>query len=417
MLRALAALATAVEVNWSDDRLLRECADTVHAVLGDGCAIRLTGDPAVEAVVSADEPAGAWLAAQGMRQSATFPLAGNNRHVGLLEVTRSADRPPFTAEEVAFGAALAALLGVLIVDRRILAHTTTAVDELRAQAEVVDQISDALITCDSDMRVLSWNAAAERIYGYAQSETVRCDLSALLSTVYLSSDGVPMTPADVAAAVKDAGRWDGELRERHANGDPLVVLSSMSAAAGGDGHLVLVNRDVTAQRHEEHLATHDALTGLPNRRRLNDVLHEAFGRARKARQNLALLFIDLDGFKPINDRYGHAAGDVVLTVTAGRLVSAVRRSDTVGRLGGDEFLVILENVGTDQDIAMVADRIVAMVREPIPVDGDDLTVHPSIGIAAARHPDLDRHTPDRLLAAADHAMYGAKKNGGHPVFA
>jgi diguanylate cyclase (GGDEF)-like protein/PAS domain S-box-containing protein len=434
-----------VDIDWSDDRLLRVTVDEILTILGDHSTVRLTGaggsrgpgasvhpDPvraeldstvvpdAGEAVVSSADPAGAWLVEHGLRQYATFPVIANNRPLGVLAVTRAARRPEFTGEDLAFGAAIAALLGIVVVGRRMVEHTATAFDELRAQAEVVDQISDALITCDEHHSVLSWNAAAENIYGYAPSEAIGCDLSALLNSQYFTPDGVQLQFDEVLAVVNETGRWDGELQERHATGTPLVVLASISAANGSigrHGDLVLVNRDVTAQRREEHLAMHDALTGLPNRRMLNDRLHEVFARACRTGHSMAVLFIDLDGFKPINDKYGHAAGDAVLTATAERLIEATRRTDIVGRLGGDEFLVILEEVGSDQNIRMVADRIVEGVGKPIQVDDKSVTVHPSIGIAAVRNPDADLQRPDQLLAAADQAMYTAKKNGGLPAFA
>jgi diguanylate cyclase (GGDEF)-like protein/PAS domain S-box-containing protein len=440
-LRALAGLAVALDVNWTDERLLREIVDQIFlATAGDRCTVRLTGADGAPGAGASSHPdavrarlestiatgvteavgsTGTWLADHGLRQYATFPVVSNGRPVGALVITRAADRPNLTGEDVAFGAAVAALLGVVVVDRRLLAQTTTAVDELRAQAEVVEQISDALITCDEHLSVLSWNTAAEKIYGYAQSEAIGCDLSALLTSGYFTAEGVPLTFQEVLAAVYATGRWDGELHERHANGTSLVVLSSISAAngTGHHGNLVLLNRDVTAQRREEHLAMHDPLTGLPNRRLLNNRLREVFARACRTGGSMAVLFIDLDGFKLINDRFGHAAGDTVLATTAQRLVTAVRGTDIVGRLGGDEFLVILENAGTDDNIRTVAGRILERVSEPITIGGSDVSVRPSVGVAPAHRPNAELHRPDQLLAAADRAMYLAKQHGGQPVFA
>ena len=442
-LRALGRVAAAMDVNGSDDQLLRGIVDEILAVLGDHTSIALTGDgeprasnhsdavrteleaimaacDATETVVSAGDPVGGWLTGHGLRQYATFPVVGNNRPVGVLAVTRAADRTDFAEDELAFGAAVAALLGVAAVGRRMLAHTTATVEELRAQAEVFEQISDALITCDEEHRVLSWNAAAEKVYGYSQSEAIGCDLFALLASECFSVDGQPLDVEEVLTTVDKFGLWDGELHERHAGGASLVVMASISAAGETGGRhsgLVLVNRDVTTQRREEHLATHDALTGLPNRRMLNDRLYEAFSRGCRTGWSVAILFIDLDGFKPINDRYGHAAGDEVLRLTAQRLVNAVRRTDTVGRLGGDEFLVILEDTGTDENISAVANRIVHSVSVPMVFGDVSVTVRPSVGVAAVHHPDSERHRPDHLMAAADQAMYMAKALGGDPVFA
>ncbi|GAA1026389.1 hypothetical protein GCM10009557_03910 [Virgisporangium ochraceum] len=448
-LRALAGLTGAIDIGWTDDRLLRTVVDLFLAEWGDSCTVRLTGvdgsdgtgvsshpdavramldraalDPTVvpratEIVVSGDDPFGDWLPEHGLRQYAVVPIAGSDRSVGALVVTRTTDRPDFSGEDLAFAAVVASIVGVVTIGRRVLAHTTTVVDGLQAQAEVVEQISDALITCDEHLRILSWNTAAEKIYGYAASEAIGCDLSALLTSQYFTTDGVPLTLDDVLTTISETGRWDGELHERHAAGTPLVILASVSAADGRSGHhggLVLVNRDITAQRHEEHLATHDALTGLPNRRMLTNRLHEAFARACRTEGTMAVLFIDLDGFKPINDRYGHAVGDDVLIITAQRLVKAVRRTDSIGRLGGDEFVVILEDAGTDENIGMVADRIVESVSAPMEIGDHSVSVRPSVGVAVARRPDAETHRPDQLLAAADRAMYVAKEHG-RPVFA
>lgn len=445
-LRALAAIASAIDVDWSEDRLLCAVVDEVLAVLGDRSTIGLIADglggppgasshpdavqaelepvmgdwEATESVVSGAEPAGVWLNGHGLRQYVRFPVAGNGRTVGALVVTRTGDRPPFGDEDLAFGGALAAILGVVVLSRRLLAHTMSTVEELRVQAEVVNHISDALITCDEDRLVVSWNVAAESIYGYSESEALGCDLFALLASQCYGTDEMTSEFDEVFETIARNGKWHGELHERHATGSPLVVMASISRAAGAAGRpggLVLVNRDITSQRREEHRATHDALTGLANRRMLNDRLYEAFARACRTGQTLAVLFIDLDGFKPINDRYGHAAGDEVLIQTAQRLVQAVRRTDTVGRLGGDEFLVILEDAGTDESISIVANRIVASVNAPMMIGDISMSVHPSVGVAPAHKPDAEIQRPDRLLAAADQAMYVAKQSGDGPVFA
>jgi diguanylate cyclase (GGDEF)-like protein/PAS domain S-box-containing protein len=443
-LRALAGIAAAIDVTWSDERLLRAIVDGVLLALGDPSTVRVTdvdGSPqsvgsnhpravrrelestavadGAQILVSSTAPAGAWLAGHGLRQYAVFPIVSDGRPVGVFTITRAADRPGFTDRDLAFGAAMAALLGVVVVSRRLIGQATATLDELRAQAEVVEQISDALVTCDEHLSVLSWNTAAEQIYGYARSEAIGCDLSALLAPRYSTAEGAPLTFQEVLAAVYATGRWEGEVTERHANGTPLTLMTSVSAASGTGhhGNLVLLSRDVTAQRREEHLAMHDPLTGLPNRRMLTNRLREVFARACRTGRSMAVLFIDLNGFKPINDRYGHAAGDAVLTETAQRIVGAVRGTDVVGRLGGDEFLVILENAGTDENIRTVADRIYERVGEPMTIGRDDISVRPSIGVAPAHRPDAETRRPDQLLAAADDAMYVAKQRGGPPVFA
>ena len=179
----------------------------------------------------------------------------------------------------------------------------------------------------------------------------------------------------------------------------------------------MVNRDVTDQRREEHQALHDPLTGLPNRRLLTNRLYDALARAFRNRTPLAVLFVDLDGFKPVNDRHGHGAGDAVLKATAERLAAVVRSTDTVARLGGDEFVVVLENAGAATAVREVALRAVERVGAPIDIGGTAVSVRPSVGIAFAGLVDGEAVSPEGLLAAADDAMYVAKRRRCAVAFA
>lgn len=176
--------------------------------------------------------------------------------------------------------------------------------------------------------------------------------------------------------------------------------------------LYALSSDVSAQKAVERqlaaLARVDTLTGLPNRRALNERLHEALARAERSGDLLALMFLDVDRFKEINDRFGHATGDRVLKEFAERLRGSVRATDTVARLAGDEFVIVLEGLGTDVEPTAVAQKIVAQMNRPFEVDGQVLLVTTSIGVAFHRHGNLD---PAALLARADGALYAAKTAG------
>jgi diguanylate cyclase (GGDEF)-like protein len=162
------------------------------------------------------------------------------------------------------------------------------------------------------------------------------------------------------------------------------------------------------ERELEHLARHDALTGLANRLFLNDRIERAVARARRTGSSVALLMIDLDGFKQVNDAHGHAVGDELLVVIAGRLRECVRESDTVARLGGDEFVVLLEDTRYPEGTSQIVEKLIAAVRAPTMLDAGSIEVSASIGIACT-----PQHTNDAddLLERADAAMYNAKAAG------
>jgi diguanylate cyclase (GGDEF)-like protein len=157
-----------------------------------------------------------------------------------------------------------------------------------------------------------------------------------------------------------------------------------------------------------HQAAHDPLTDLPNRSQAHEMLAAALHRARRAGGMTGLLFVDLDGFKAVNDAHGHASGDEVLRVVAARMRAAVRPGDVVCRLGGDEFVVLVEPAGTERDLLDLAERLIAVVSEPIAMEGEQVVIGASIGVAVARDAETD---PDGLFAEADTAAYRAKRRG------
>jgi diguanylate cyclase (GGDEF)-like protein/PAS domain S-box-containing protein len=199
----------------------------------------------------------------------------------------------------------------------------------------------------------------------------------------------------------------GELRYRQ-----TMVLPDREADGTVVGFFCLT-MDRTAQKQVEQqlelLARRDSLTGLPNRRQLEETLQRAVDRSRRACTTLVLMFVDVDRFKPINDSRGHAVGDLVLQSVAQRLRDTVRSTDTVARLAGDEFIVLLENVQSTDDACEVGTKLLAAVAEPIAMaDGSTLQVTISLGVAVSTAGSL---TPAQLLSAADQALYASKKSG------
>jgi len=225
-------------------------------------------------------------------------------------------------------------------------------------------------------------------------------------------------------AVASQGVWQGEFWNRRKDGVLYLVLATISQvrnAAGELTHYVSIATDITQQKEAEqrieHLAYYDALTDLPNRSLLAQRAELALALAARRDEELALLFLDLDRFKEVNDSLGHAEGDALLVQVAARLKSLLRGSDTVCRLGGDEFVLLLPDAGragatrvADKVLAL-ADKVLAAFREPFVVAGHSLRVTVSIGAAIYPH---DGATFDDLLKNADTALYRAKQDGQHP---
>ena len=217
------------------------------------------------------------------------------------------------------------------------------------------------------------------------------------------------------AEIETTGYWEGELWDRRKNGEAYPSWQSISAVLDESGevaHYVSVFSDITPikehQRDLDFLAHHDPLTRLPNRLMFNDRLAHALQRCLRDGAQLALLFMDLDDFKKINDVYGHGVGDRLLQTLAERLKALLRKEDTIARLGGDEFLILLESNESYDGVEQVAKKIMHAISSPMSRDGQIITVRASIGIAMG---PADGSSSAELIAAADAAMYRAKANG------
>ena len=256
----------------------------------------------------------------------------------------------------------------------------------------------------ADLRCVSVARACAELFGANADALVGRHVLALLQAAH--GDAVPLQLARVRAGETVAFDFDvaapgGERRRLHAVGLP--------DAAGSGFHLVI--HDLTAQvrlsRMLEQQALTDALTGLPNRVAWNAELERGLARAARAGLPAAVMFIDLDGFKHVNDRYGHATGDAVLREFAARLCATLRRSDFIARLSGDEFIVLLDRA-TDAggNPPAVTRKLLEAMRVPMRVNGHELVVTPSIGLAVQMGPGFDAAA---LMRSADHAMYSAKR--------
>lgn len=288
---------------------------------------------------------------------------------------------------------------------------TLRVGSERAQA-TLDSIGDAVLTTDLAGNVTYLNPVAERMTGWPASEAVGRPLQEVMQIIDADSREPVRDPLALAMRHDaNAGLSDNCLLIGR-DGRESAIEDTAAPIHDRHGRLigaVIVFHDVGAARalsvRMSHLAQHDILTGLPNRLLLTDRLDRAIAAARRHGSSLAVLFIDLDRFKRINDRLGHAAGDQVLKSVASRLAARVRGSDTVSRLGGDEFVVLLPEVACAEDAAFSADNLLAAIAAPHRVEGRDLYVTASVGIGV--YP-ADGTDADTLLKKADLALLRAK---------
>ena len=292
-----------------------------------------------------------------------------------------------------------------------LTSSREADEALRIAAQVFEATTEGLLILDAEGRIRRVNGAFCRLTGHAEAALLGERPPVLFD---LERHG-PNFLDEVLRQVAQTGRWQGEVsRARTSVGTPFTGWLSASAIKNGEGRLtrvVMVLTDVSAltetRENMRHLATHDALTGLPNRNLLSDRLIHAIDSARRHRSEIALCFIDLDHFKTINDSLGHDVGDEVLCMAARRIGDSVRSADTLARLGGDEFVLLLENTSRHECLQTV-ERIRKALAQDMPFQGRLLTTGATVGIAMYPGDASDAAT---LLRNADAAMYRAK-NGG-----
>jgi diguanylate cyclase (GGDEF)-like protein/PAS domain S-box-containing protein len=283
-------------------------------------------------------------------------------------------------------------------------------DELRLASKVFETAADAIVISDGDDRVIMVNAAFSKLTGY--------DATDIVGQILTESPFRPTDLADAQLRMEQQlreGFVSGEVPRFRKDGTPLSLWLSASNVRNADGTMrnyVRVFTDISllkeTQRRLEQLASFDTLTGLPNRRLLHDRLEQALLRASRNKVSTALMFVDLDGFKEVNDTLGHDVGDLLLRRVAIRLATCVRASDTIGRFGGDEFAIVLEGACLRVDCERVSKRIVAALAAPFDLDGHHVSAAASVGIAI--YPS-DGASAAALLKNADLAMYKSKRMG------
>lgn len=279
-------------------------------------------------------------------------------------------------------------------------------EQLRMAATVFKHSYDGIIITDAQNRIVAVNPSFERVTGYSEAECLGRSPALLSSGRHNGAFYQALWET-----LTRSGHWEGDIWNRRKNGEVYPERLSLSVIRDDQGqvtHHLGVFADITAQKAHEaslaHIAHYDTLTGIPNRRLLTDRMVQAMAQARRSEESMAICMLDLDGFKPVNDTYGHEAGDLLLVEIAKRLSKTLRTEDTVARLGGDEFVLIFRNVHSET----VFERVLQAVRAPIDLGPHQVTVSGSLGVAYY-HPDTS--DGEQLLREADQAMYQAKRLG------
>jgi diguanylate cyclase (GGDEF)-like protein/PAS domain S-box-containing protein len=307
-------------------------------------------------------------------------------------------------------ATIALLLAALLVTLRANGALRRSKERLKLAAGVFEHAQEGILITDADNLVVDVNNTFLDLSGYRRDEVLG------RNPRFLSSGKQDREfYRTMWQALLEHGSWRGEMWNRRKDGSFYVQQTSISVVRKPDGrisHFIGLSSDVSAlkesQMRLEHMAYFDALTGLPNRRLLSDRLQQAIANAQRRESLLAICYLDLDGFKPVNDTWGHAAGDSLLIEAAQRLSSCVRGGDTVSRLGGDEFVVLLGNLANLDECEIALERIRDTLAAPFPLPEGEAQLSASIGVTLF---PLDGSDPDTLIRHADQAMYGAKQAG------
>lgn len=276
-------------------------------------------------------------------------------------------------------------------------------------AMIVESSNDAIFTVSDDSIITSWNGGAEDIFGYSAREIIGKPVFTIMPAKHLHEQ------SHLWQTILSDDRLQYFETPRTRNGSSQVYVSmTTSPLLNTEGEIIgnsVISRDVTERRRMEELIRHqahyDALTNVPNRQFFMELLSKSLAQSRRNEKKLALLFLDINGFKQVNDTLGHSCGDKLLQEVARRLTSSIRESDTVARLGGDEFIIVMPNLARTDDVDIVLEKILGLFDSPFLLG--DMAVESSVSIGISLFPD-DGMIGDELMRNADIAMYGAKES-------
>jgi diguanylate cyclase (GGDEF)-like protein/PAS domain S-box-containing protein len=348
-------------------------------------------------------------------------MSGNSWSGEVEMISRSGRKLPVALHADAIKDESGQIVGLIGVHRDITERKQAEEALLESEERyrfIADHTADHIWTMDLSLRYMYSSPAVIRILGYTIDELMAQKIDqfftpeslVMAQTVLREELEIEKNPS------ADPNRIHTfQSEHRHKNGTLVWLESSITIIRDASMKpigILGVSRDITERKKTEeqiqHLATHDLLTDLPSMRLANDRLSVALNMARRYKKAVAVMFIDLDGFKDVNDELGHDAGDYVLKQVAQRMLSCVRETDTVARVGGDEFLIIATEINAPENVAQIAEKVIHLVSQPIILNGRQAVVSASIGIAL--FPD-DGTNMDQLIKKADEAMYKVKKAG------
>ncbi|MCX6074352.1 MAG: sensor domain-containing diguanylate cyclase [Campylobacterales bacterium] len=306
-------------------------------------------------------------------------------------------------------------IGILI-SRRILSTIETSEFNLKMSESryrtLFESTYDGILITDASLKIIAVNKALCRLTGYEEEE-----LKTKTPTIFQSGTHDPMMYREMWNSLNSEGHFEGDILDRTKDGSLLPLRISIDTIKNSDNeitHFIAIYNDITKRKnHEEHLnflAHHDALTGLPNRVLFDDRILQLIKRAERTETKFAIVFLDLDKFKPVNDQFGHKTGDKLLRMVAKRLTEHARDIDTVTRLGGDEFVILFEDIQDRAMVETIVENILMAIAAPYLIEGDTIQIGASAGISIYPENGLDSNS---LLHYADGEMYRMKNRGRH----
>ncbi len=341
---------------------------------------------------------------RGIKCFVDHPLMDGDKCIGFVGVASCSETMHFSQQTVELLELLAGLLTNIRKRRE-------AEGQLRLSANVFDNADESIMITDEEGKIIRVNEAFSRTTGYSVDEAIGMD-PIFMNVHYDDPSFVKL----VWQRLRTYGAWKGEVWNRHREGEKYAVLQKINAFYDDNGKLqgyVALMSDITTLKHQQHqlerIAHFDALTGLPNRTLLADRMHQGIAYANRNQTQIAILFIDLDGFKAVNDTHSHAVGDELLVQVAHRMKVAMRDEDTLARIGGDEFVAVLMDLNHSEDSLPVIRRLLDSVAEPIQVKDLEFKISASVGVAF--YPQRENLDADQLIRQADQAMYQAKQAG------